>query len=221
MIDWSPFDDRLEGKTSSKGMNSLDFFKDNTKTKIKTKIYEKIKDPPQPSLLREGANIAETWMISICDSNNSLPKQGGLGWVSSWGGSPVGVGLQLGWVSTLHLKTLVYKWLRGSVKIFSTNKSIRKNSKQAGAGGEIIDLLTVVTLLPLSLWVPQTGGWKAVPGVWSRVKSEEWRMKNLQVASASARRVAFCVVGWKQSSPVVWTAAHRIPSPSLHCVSSW
>ena len=41
-------------------MNSLDFFKDNTKTKIKTKIYEKIKDPPQPSLLREGANIAET-----------------------------------------------------------------------------------------------------------------------------------------------------------------
>ncbi len=54
-------------------------------TKIKTKIYEKIRDPPQPSLLREGANIAETGMISICDSNNSLPKQGGMGWVSSLG----------------------------------------------------------------------------------------------------------------------------------------
>ena len=29
----------------------------------------------------EGANISETWLLSICDSNNSLPKQGGLGWV--------------------------------------------------------------------------------------------------------------------------------------------
>jgi hypothetical protein len=31
------------------------------------------------------------------------------------------------------------------------NKSIRGNSKQAGAGGEIIYLLTGVTLLPQSL----------------------------------------------------------------------
>jgi hypothetical protein len=67
-------------------------------TKIMTKIYEKIKDPPQPSLLREGANIAETGMISICNSNNPLPKQGGQGWVSCWGlfnPSPQNVGLQM------------------------------------------------------------------------------------------------------------------------------
>ena len=99
-----------------------------------TQRHEIIKDPPQPSLLREGANIAETGMISICDSNNPLPKQGGRGWVS-----------------TLHLKTLVSRRFRDSVKIFSTNKSILKNSKQAGAGGEIIYLLTVVTLLLQSL----------------------------------------------------------------------
>ena len=65
------------------------------------------------------------------------------------------MGLQFGSLvgafSTLHLKTLVYKWLRGSVKFYLTNKSILKNSKQAGAGGEIIYLLTGVTLLPLSL----------------------------------------------------------------------
>ena len=65
MIDWSPFDDRLEGKTSSNGMNSLDYLESkiirqksqkshkkielmelNTKTcedtKIKIKIYENL-----------------------------------------------------------------------------------------------------------------------------------------------------------------------------------
>ena len=66
--------------------------------------------------------------------------QGGQGWVSS-----------LGRFSTLHLKILVSRRFRGSVKLFSTNKSILKNSKQAGAGGEIIYLLTGVTLLLLSL----------------------------------------------------------------------
>ncbi len=110
-----------------------------------TQRHKIIKDPPQPSLFREGANIAETGIISICDSNNSLPKQGGRGWVSSWGGSLVGAFL------TLHRKRLEDKRLRGSVKFFSTNKSILKNSKQTGAGGEIIYLLTGVTLLPQSL----------------------------------------------------------------------
>ena len=49
-------------------------------------------------------------MISICDSNNSLPKQGGMGWVSC-------LGLLL-WVSffTLHRKMLISKWLRENVK---------------------------------------------------------------------------------------------------------
>ena len=62
------------------------------------------------------------------------------------GGSLVGVVFL-----TLHHKRLEDKRLRGSVKFFSTNKSILENSKQAGAGGEIIYLLTVVTLLLLSL----------------------------------------------------------------------
>ena len=86
MIDWRPFDNRLEGKTSSKGMNFLDYLESK---RIRQKSTKK-GDPPQPSLLREGANIAETGMISICENNNSLPKQGGQGWVFSfregWGG---------------------------------------------------------------------------------------------------------------------------------------
>ena len=45
------------------GSHSIMFFNETQRhedTKIKTKIYEKIKDPPLPSLFREGANIAET-----------------------------------------------------------------------------------------------------------------------------------------------------------------
>jgi len=76
-------------------MNSLDYLESK---RIRQKSPKKIRDPPQPSLFREGANTSETGMISICDSNNSLPKQGGMGWVSfpfreGRGGSPVGVGL--------------------------------------------------------------------------------------------------------------------------------
>ena len=68
-----------------------------------------IRDPPQPSLLREGANIAETGMISICDSNNSLPKQGGRGWVS---------------FLTLHRKMLISKWLHKNVKSCAERKTL-------------------------------------------------------------------------------------------------
>ena len=60
-------------------MNSLDYLESK---RIRQNSTKKIKDPPQPSLFREGANTSETGIISICDSNNSLPKQGGLGWVS-------------------------------------------------------------------------------------------------------------------------------------------
>ncbi len=66
-------------------MNYLDYLESKI---LRQKSTKKIKDPPQPSLFREGANTSETGIISICDSNNSLPKQGGSGWVSSWGGSP-------------------------------------------------------------------------------------------------------------------------------------
>ena len=74
-------------------MNFLDYLESK---RIRQKSTKK-GDPPQPSLLREGANIAETGMISICDSNNSLPKQGGLGWVTPclFNPSPQNVDIQV------------------------------------------------------------------------------------------------------------------------------
>jgi len=59
------------------------------------KFSREFRDPPQPiperssptrslSLKREGANTSSVGIISILKSKNPLPKQGGLGWVSSW-----------------------------------------------------------------------------------------------------------------------------------------
>ena len=59
------------------------------------------------------------WQTYECPKD-SLPKQGGLGWVSpslsreGWGGSPVVVGLLL----TLHLNALSLNDLRRTVKFF-------------------------------------------------------------------------------------------------------
>ena len=52
MIDWSPFDDRLEGKTSSNEMNFLDYL-ESKRIRQKcffneTQRHEIRKDPPQP-----------------------------------------------------------------------------------------------------------------------------------------------------------------------------
>ena len=47
-------------------------------------------------------------MISICDSNNSLPKQGGLGWVSL----------------TLHRKRLFIRWLYPVVNLFNVDEHV-------------------------------------------------------------------------------------------------
>jgi len=57
MIDCSPFDDRLKIKTSLNEMNSLDYLESKI---LRQKSTKKIRDPPHPSLLREGVNIAET-----------------------------------------------------------------------------------------------------------------------------------------------------------------
>ena len=51
MIDWSPFDDTLEGKTSSNGMNFLVIFKEDTKT-FNDNHY--LNPHRTPSLNREG-----------------------------------------------------------------------------------------------------------------------------------------------------------------------
>ena len=49
---------------------------------------------------------AQVTHLRMACSKSSLPKQGGLGWVSSWGGSPVAVGLLFGFLQTLHRKAL-------------------------------------------------------------------------------------------------------------------
>jgi len=47
-------------------------------------------------------------MISICNSNNSLPKQGGLGWVSL----------------AFHRKSLMVRWLRLMVNLFNVDEHV-------------------------------------------------------------------------------------------------
>ena len=58
-------------------MNSLDYLESKI---IRQKSTKKIRDPPHPSLFREGAKIAETGMISICIViTPSLNREGGGG----------------------------------------------------------------------------------------------------------------------------------------------
>jgi hypothetical protein len=47
------------------------------------------RDPPKSSLLRED------FLLLLSAVSGSLPKQGGLGWVSGWGGSSLSSSLSL------------------------------------------------------------------------------------------------------------------------------
>ena len=49
------------------------------------KFSREFRDPPQPSLYREGMLAIENWYDIWWRSTCSLPKQGGLGWVSCLG----------------------------------------------------------------------------------------------------------------------------------------